>query len=294
MRYGYTEKEAEMAEEKKFGAEKKAAEFLACERRFTEQIEDIRRYGNHGASPVLRAGILAAHGIPKPKDRAENGIVFGCYRPFTTPFLLRDYISLLDSLAIDYTYFEKEFCCGLPLLMQSAGEDVGNCLTLGAEFDRLNLGLAHRKGVNTLAYCCVGCAYMAKSYGDEENVRKTYILDVILDELDKRRMKKVPTVIGYFEGCHTFYKNHFPEVSLEWDRYRRFLDGISGLKIVDLSNKLCCKRSADKILESAEKHNLDKILCSCNGCHRSLDTAANGKLTIMNMPEFLLQALKQN
>ncbi len=282
-----------MADEKKFAAERQASGYLACDRGFPEQIEDIRRHGNHGVSPVLRAGVLAAHGIPKPKDRADNGIVFGCYRPFTTPFLLRDYMRLLDILSIDYTYFEKEFCCGLPLVMQSAGEDVGNAITLGAEFDRLNADLARQKGMNTLAYCCVGCAYMAKSYEDEASVRKTYILDLILDELDKKRLKVAPTVIGYFEGCHTFYKTNFPKVSLGWQRYRQFLDGIDNLKIVDLSNKLCCKRSADRIVKSAEELELDKILCSCNGCFLSLKAAGKGRLTTTNMPEFLLQVLEE-
>ena len=134
---------------------------------------------------------------------------------------------------------------------------------------------------------------MAKSSDEEASIRQTYIVDLILDELDKKELKVAPTVIGYFEGCHTFYKTHFPQVSLEWKRYRRFLDRIKDLEIVDLSNKLCCKRSADSIVESAEKLDLDKILCSCNGCYLSLKAAGKGKLTTMNMPEFLLQVLEK-
>lgn len=283
-----------MVKENKFAAERQASVHLACDRGFPEQIEDIRRYGNHGVSPVLSAAVLAAHGIPKPKDTAETGIIFGCYRPFSTPFLLRDYIRLLDILGMDYTYLEKEFCCGLPLVMQLAGEDPGNAMTFGVEFNRLNLDLARQKGVNTLAYCCVGCAYTAKSYDCETSVRQTYIVDLILDELDKRELKVAPTVIGYFEGCHTFYKTYFPQVSLEWKRYRQFLDGIENLEIVDLPNKLCCKKSADRIVESAQKLDLDKILCSCNGCYLSLKAAGQEKLTTTNMPEFLLQVLEKS
>lgn len=282
-----------MVKDTKFAAERKLAENLACNRGLAEQIEDIRRYGNHGASPVLRAAVLAAHGIPMPKESAENGIVFGCYRPFTTPFLLLNYTRLLDMLGVDYTYFEKEFCCGLPLIMQSAGEDRVNSMALGFEFNRLNLGLAHQKGVSTLAYCCVGCAYMAKSSAEDASYRQIYILDLILDKLEREPLKVTPTVIGYFEGCHTFYKTHFPRVSLGWERYRQFLAGIEGLEIVDLSNKLCCKTSASKIMESAEKLKLDKVLCSCNGCYLSIQKAGKGKLRVMNMPEFLLQILQE-
>ncbi len=281
-----------MVEETKFAAERKHGENLACNRGLAEQIEDIRRHGNHGASSVLRAAVLTAHGIPKPKESAENGIVFGCYRPFTTPFLLRDYTQILDILGVDYTYFEKEYCCGLPLIMQCGGEDQENARSFGVEFNRLNLGLAHQKGVKTLAYCCVGCAYMAKSSAEDTSDHQIYILDLILDKLDKEPLKVAPTVTGYFEGCHTFYKTLFPQVSLGWSRYRQFLGGIRGLEIVDLSNKLCCKRSAGRIIENAEKLKLDKVLCSCNGCYLSLREAGKGKLRTMNMPEFLLQILE--
>ncbi len=282
-----------MVKKTDFAIERQEGQYLACDRGFPEEIEDIRRIGNHGVIPVLRAGVLADHGIPKPKDSAENGMVLGCYLPFFIPFLLRDYIRLLDILDIDYTYFEKEFCCGLPLVMQRVGEDQGSAMTAGVEFNRLNLDLARQKKVNTLAYCCVGCAYMAKSFDEEASISQTYIVDLILDELEKKPLKVAPTLIGYFEGCHTFYKTHFPRVSLGWERYRRFLDGIENLEIVDLPNKLCCKRSADRIVESAEKLNLDRILCSCNGCYRSLNAASEGKLTTMNMPEFLLQVLEK-
>ncbi|MGO9570614.1 MAG: hypothetical protein ACLP5H_24040 [Desulfomonilaceae bacterium] len=42
-----------MEKEPKSSPEKRTGEFLACGRGQAEQIEDIRKYGNHGASPVL-------------------------------------------------------------------------------------------------------------------------------------------------------------------------------------------------------------------------------------------------
>ena len=116
----------------------------------------------------------------------------------------------------------------------------------------------------------LGAPTWLRSAEKKASVHQTYIVDLILDKLEKKPLKVAPTIMGYFEGCHTFYKTHFPQVSLDWKRYRQFLNGIEGLRIVDLSNKFCCKRSADKIMESAEKLNLDKILCSCNGCYLSL------------------------
>jgi hypothetical protein len=69
------------------------AEALSCGRSVDEQLDTIRRFGNHAASPVLRSRLLAALGIPAPKAQAENCILFGCYRPFSDPFLVRDYLA---------------------------------------------------------------------------------------------------------------------------------------------------------------------------------------------------------
>ena len=270
------------------------AEALSSGRTVAEQIESIRKYGNHGVSPVLRAGVLAAHGISKPKDKAQNCIIFGCYRPFTTPFLLRDYIRLLDMLDIDYTYLDQEYCCGAPLAMLTPGEQLDNVMAAGREFNQLNLDLAQQKGATKQAYCCTGCVHAAKNTFTETSDRHVYMVDLILDGLEKQQLKIPPTVMGYFEGCHTFFRSIYPGVSLDWGRYRQRLSKIEGLNIVDLPNKMCCKESAAKIIESAEKMNLSKILCSCNWCYSSLMPAAKGKLQMISLPELLLQSLESN
>jgi Fe-S oxidoreductase len=243
---------------------------------------------------VVKTAVLAAHGIPRPKDKAEIGIIFGCYLPFATPFLVRDYVRLLDLLGVDYTYFDQEFCCGVPLVMQATEEEeLERILAVGKEFNELNLGQAQQKGVKTLAYCCIGCTHAAKNSFPDAPDRHIYCIDLVLDKLEKETLKVAPTVMGYFEGCHTFYRGRFPQVTLNWERYRQMVGKIEGLKIVDLPNNLCCKRSADKIIENAEKLNLDKILCACTGCNMCLSPAAKGKVQLVSLPEVLLQGLER-
>jgi hypothetical protein len=275
-------------------AEKAHAARLARGRTFDEQVAAIRNCGNHGASPVLRLAALAAHGISNPKARAANGLIFGCYRPFTTPFLLWDYIKLLDLLGVDYTWFEKEYCCGLPLVMESDGAPTGKIAEAGEDFNRRNAELARAKEVETLAYCCVGCVYAAKRFSPFPAERQLYILDLILDALGNRALEMPPTALGYFEGCHSFYRARFPGINLNWQRYRQALENIKGLTIVDLPNTLCCKRSGEQILEQADQLKLDRILCPCNGCYGALKAAAQGKIELMNYPEVLLQSLNSS
>jgi Fe-S oxidoreductase len=280
-----------MAKQCRFEAERKmAAAKLACGRDFGEQIEAINKYGNHGVSPVLRAGVLAAHGIRNPKDKADVAVFFGCYRPFTTPFLLRDYLRLLDILGVDYTFFKREYCCGLPLVMQSDQGELADNRLAGYEFNQRNLALARDKGASSMAYCCMGCVYAAKYHFREEQGEHAYMLDVICNALDGKILRIAPLTVGYFGGCQTFYNSVFPGVTLDWARYRRELARIEGLKIVDLSSSRCCKHAADMIVDQAWKQNLDTIVTPCNGCYAALKLAANNKVGLLTVPEILLRA----
>jgi len=281
-----------MSKVNKLAAYQAMADVLSCGRTVTEQVETIKKYGNHGVSPVLRAVVLAAHGVSKPKDQAQNCVIFGCYRPFTTPFFVRDSIRLLDMLGIDHTYLDQEYCCGAPFAMMALEEQRDYAMNVGREFNRQNLNLAQQKGATKLAYCCVGCVHAAKDTFREMSDRHVYILDLILDGLEKRHLKILPTVMGYFEGCHSFVRSNYPAVGIDWDRYRQRLNNIEGLQIVDLPNNMCCKKSSDRIIESAKKLNLDKILLSCSGCYSPLMQAAKGRLQVISMPELLLQSLK--
>jgi len=281
-----------MAGKNSFSAEKEQMTKLACGRTFDEQVAAIRQYGNHGASSVLRNAILAAHGIADPKARAANGIFFGCYRPFTTPFLLRDYVRLLELLGVDYTWFDREYCCGFPLFVQDEEDASDKPAAVSEQFSRKNVDLARDKGAETLAYCCVGCVYAAKQSISEAPERHRYILDLICDGMEKRTNRMAPTVVGYFEGCHSFYRNYFPGVNLDWARYRDMLGSIQGLTIVDLPNTFCCKRQTARIIEEAEKQKLNSIMCSCNGCYRTLQDAAKGRLQVLSVPEVLLRCFE--
>jgi Fe-S oxidoreductase len=277
---------------KRFEIGRKHAEVLACGRTSSEEVESIRKYGNHGASPVLRSAVLAAHGIAKPQDTAKNAVIFGCYRPFTTPFLLRDYIRLMDLLSIDYTWLERENCCGYPLLMHGKEEQPDDCRNLCREFNRSNVDLARQKGADTLAYCCLGCAYAAKHALKDTADVHIYIVELILDKVANSGIKMKPVTVGYFEGCHSYSRALFPGTDMAWNKYDDQLHEIEGLTVVELPKSLCCKTSMEKILGKAAELKLDKIVCTCNSCYVSLKGAAGGKLNVLSLPEFLLQGME--
>ena len=94
------------------------------------QIQAVETTGQHGAPQALRLMALGANGFlgaPKPADLA---LIFGCYRPFTTPNILREVSWIFARLGVSHTWLEKEYCCGQPLLHQVASEDRPQMLEL--------------------------------------------------------------------------------------------------------------------------------------------------------------------
>jgi len=267
------------------------AEALSCGRSMDEQLDAVRRFGSQAATPVLRNRLLTALGIAPPKARADNCIIFGCYRPFADPFLVRDYLCVLDLLNVDYTYLDNEYCCGVPFAMQKRSPERDAAVAASTEFNRQNDEMARQKGATRLAYCCTGCAYAARTDLPDSLGSHVYIPDLIFDHLEQRRLAIAPTTIGYFEGCHTFAKSAYPANAVDWGRYRTRLGEIDGLRIVDILNDRCCKTSGPDIVDHAVAMGVDTILSPCNGCTTSLGQAGTGKLAMLTLPELLLRML---
>ena len=275
----------------RLAAWQKAAEALASGRTLGEQIRDIQSNGNHGTVPLLRAVVLAAHGIARPQQQAENCVIFGCYRPFSTPFLLRDIARLLELLQIDYTYLDQEHCCGAPLVMQAQGAQQAEMKTLAVELNRANQEQARQKGAVRQLYCCVGCVHAAQEALGESSTTQTYVLDTILDRLEGQRLSLPPMKVGYFEGCHSLVGSVYRSAQINWSRYRNWLDTVAGVTVLDLPKNLCCKTAAGEIVEQAEKLQVDCVVSACNWCYASLRQAAHDRVPVRNLPELLLQAL---
>jgi len=265
----------------------------ACGRDLATQIADIRATGSHGAIPVLRAMALAANGFVAPAETADLAVLFGCYRPFSTPFVLRDVARLLRRFDVSFTWLAKENCCGLPLLHQVAVGERQAMRGLIREFVTDNRELARGKGASRLAYCCAGCAHTAKSVVPGHQAEHAYILDVLLDALAGQRFRIAPFVVAYFEGCHTSSRKVFPETSLDWGRYRQFCDTIDGLRVIDLPNTMCCKVQPDRIIDKAVALGVDAVVCPCSGCTPALRLAGEGKLPVLHYTELLVRCLEE-
>ena len=275
----------------------------ACGRELDTQLEDVASSGQHGAPQVLRAMALAANGFASAPQHAELAVIFGCYRPFSTPNILREVAWLFQALGVRHTWLEKESCCGLPMLHQVAAEDKPQMLEKAQGYVRANTAAAAQKGAARVAYCCAGCAQAAQggigvgaapgaSCGaGEKPVVHDYILDVLLDVLKERALQVPPMKVAYFEGCHTSYKRHFPHVELNWPRYRQFLDCVEGLTVYDVAPGRCCKMQPERIIAAAQEAQADALVCACSGCIGTLKPLGRGTMRVMSYTALLVRAL---
>ncbi|MBU1053389.1 MAG: (Fe-S)-binding protein [Proteobacteria bacterium] len=269
--------------------------YLSAGRTLEKQLECIEETGNHAPAWLLRAGLLRALGVPAPKEKAENFLTFGCYVPFWSPAKLRDTLKLLDLLEIEYNYSpEKEVCCGALSfedsieLVEVSEEQREKVQSKCKEFMQKNWDLGKESGAKNMVYVCHACAALVKNTFPEDTGTHRWVYDAMMDKLEEKYLEMAPAKMGYFEGCHKY----FPFMgNLDWPRYHKVLDSIKGLTLVDLDNRYCCKRQPEKILEDAEKKNLNTILVPCGDGIHLLKQASQGKMEIKSLAELLLQVL---
>ncbi len=266
----------------------------AAGRTLDEQLADVRRDGSHAAPSVLREMALTANGVGRPARTAVNALVFGCYRPFSTPFIVRDAVRLLNRLGVGFTWLEKEYCCGLPLLPQAQGERAGALREAARDCIRANVAAAAELGAQKLVYCCAGCAHAAKGALPGQAAGHAYILDALLDALDGRPLAVAPRRIAYFEGCHGSYRKPYPEAGLDWPRYRRFLGGLGGLTLVDVPQAMCCKAMAGKIVDWIADRGCEAVVCACSACNVAMRQAGQGRIRVQSYLEVLAETLGED
>ena len=257
-----------------------------------KKIAYVREHGNHSSPARLRNMVMEVLGLPRPKASAEVAIHCGCYALFTGHTrLVSIYAGILERLGVDFTFLDTEYCCGSALVQSARGEDRMRAREASKEFLRLNMDIARRKGAEKMAYFCSSCARIAKSMVGHETPSHTYLLDVLLDHLGDRRLGVTPVTVGYFEGCHSFIDAFYSGAVLPWKRYRRFLDRIEGLEVIDLPADTCCRGRSREILRRASQMDLSIVLCSCNNCVRNLEKAVEDGMRVMHIVELINEAL---
>lgn len=259
-----------------------------------ERIEQIGRHGNIVPPENLKRMLLLSMGVKEPPPEAANVVVLGCYTPFAELHNVVHYLGLLDTLGIDYTCLDRENCCARPLQKAGSKEELDEIMAVARRSIKLNSEAARAKKATNISYYCIGCTHITKSLTVGSNtIKHTYAMDLILDSVQHRSMRLNHIRAGYFEGCHSRFKTAYPEVSLPWEKYRRLLDQVEGLEVVDLENEKCCTQDPQFTLDRALEKGLEAVICPCNACAGNLGPAASSGMRVLHLAEVLLDAVSE-
>ena len=112
-----------------------------------------------------------------------------------------------------------------------------------------------------------------------------------MGRLEKETLRVKPTTIGYYEGCWARPHIINPNLDINLPAYRKWLNRIEGLHIVEMPHRTCCVMNPSRILDTAEANKVDCVVTPCTGCFVFLDRASRGRIPIKFLPELLLDAM---
>lgn len=271
----------------------KTFDVIAAGRTFEQQLDDAKNEGNYYTPAVLRNSIVGGLGIRRKKGSAENLIIMGC-ASYGTAMALRSFFQLIDKLGVDYTFLEKEYCCGFPLIANDllAGRDRQRADEAAKELIGLNISEAKRLGVKNMVHFCTWCAYLSRRFYGQEDISQLYYGDLLVQRLAKEKLRLEPRRMAYFGGRPHRRGIVLPDedFDLDWGAYRRLLTSVEGLSVVDIP-RYCCSVADWAIWDRMRKHEVNTIVTSCIVCYGRLCRRAPEGMEVKFISDILLEAL---
>lgn len=224
------------------------------------------------------------------KENAEYVYFPGCVAVYRRPQLMRNTMSILDALGVDYEIPNGLVCCGS--VLKRTGYD----LSFLAEKNKEIIG--GRKVIVS----CAGCySTLARDY---TGIGVIHISKFLKDNVGQLRLKRYVAKVAYHDPCHLGRKMEV------YDDPRIVLREIPGIELVEFPESrdraMCCGggggvRSSRRELAAelskrrmkrAEELGVDFVVTSCPFCELNLEE--QGKLQVFDIVEIIAKALEGN
>lgn len=264
-----------------------------------EYAQRISRETTPQSVDFLRKALLVNMGVRRRKPTSDNLIILSCLSMFGQAMQVRAYLWLLDMLGVDYTYLpEREYCCGWGLVEGYKGEERAKGYEISKHFIGLNIEQARKVGAKRMFHFCVWCHTAAQcAFPDEKtDIPQRYHLDLVVEALEKNsvNLRLEPTRVAYYEGCHNRNERLAPGVHFDWPAYRKLLDRVEGLEVIDLPHRSCClvPSVSERLVVQAIEAGAKELITPCPACWTWLEKVGRKKgLPIKMNHELLLEAV---
>jgi Fe-S oxidoreductase len=270
-------------------------------RAFAEKFQKVQNAMVPKVDPIMRDRLLTHIGIKQAKPKSENLIILSCLGVSGMARQLRSFLWLLDNIGVDYTYLhlpEKEYCCAWGLVRECDGDEKTQAHEFSQYFVGLNIDQARKMGATRMFYFCLWCNTAAQySFPDNiTDIPQRYHLELVVEALKKKPFPlklDQPKRIAYYEGCHSRHEILVPNCKFDWPAYRKTLDLIKGLEVIDLPVKGCCTVSSvsERLVSQAIEAGASQLVTPCTACWIRIEKAGQSrKFPVKMLSELLLEA----
>ena len=253
-----------------------------------KKIERLGSYIDHyeQRERLLRQGIGA-----NVDKKADFAVMSGC-NPLFSLTAVKSFVDLLHHFNVNYTFISKEVCCGRPIaegmFYQKADtkqkKQYDDFIRKSLEN---NVRQAKELGAKTVINICPGCNMTWNIYAKGQGLDIIYHTEFLTRIIDKA---KLDLDIDFYEGCHKLHKLEPESLRHAEGSGHELLSRIKGLKYRVISDGLCCRSSADKILSRVKSGTL---VTPSQCCYSILKAAApKGKPEVKFLAEVLREAVE--
>ncbi|HWQ61104.1 MAG TPA: LUD domain-containing protein [Negativicutes bacterium] len=265
-------------------------------------------------APETFPALVAKRAKSARKPERKAAFFAGCVVNYVRPDLGLDLLDILENEGVEVVTFDKEACCGIPVLQSGDEEDA-------REMARKNVKLLAAKNFDQLLFVCPTCATTAmhewpRLLADEPLLAKkaqelaakamdisSYLVNVLKIKPPKG---KVACKVTYHDPCHLARGLNVTEEP------RTLLKSIPGVELVEMKEpNACCgfggsfsmyyydlsrRINDDKVKQIAET-DADCVVAGCPGCILHLKDGichAAGSQKVMHTVEILAKAYKQD
>lgn len=226
----------------------------------------------------------------------------GCLASYREKAIVQDTVAALEILGHRVIITEDEWCCGSPLFRTGDVET-------GLEQARHNVEVLNAIDTEEIVTSCPGCyRVLTQDYPDNDlqlNKPVKHISEVLSESLDT-----LPTTT--FEGKITFHDAcHLGRHCGIYDPPREVIAHVSRSDVVEMErnreNSTCCGNGAGlrtlfpeqakmigaERIRHAKNVDVQYLITSCPFCKNMLESQSDESITVMDLPEFVVQAGKR-
>ncbi len=275
---------------------------LVSEKRFPERLNFLRRSIEKDYNPFDEPHSKRREWVGRtPLSNGRVLYFVGCTASYREKTIARDTVSVLSDLGLNVRLMSDERCCGSPLFRTGFADDA-------LRLAKSNVKEINNMDIDEIVVTCPGCyRVLTQDYPDHGLVIEKpvkHITQLLMEHKEGLPKSSSRITITYHDPCHLGRHSGIYEEPREIIRY------VSGNDVAEMlrnrENAMCCgngaglrtlfkegaRAIANERIKQAVQTGAQYLVTSCPFCKNMLDSQADDKIMVLDLPEFLRRIMK--